>query len=528
MNARRLNALLLAAALLSPALSAATRDGRHFDCYTILVGKAASADGSVLLAHNEDDWGDNIVNVRRIPPHDYGRERNVALGRGAHYRTDGRTAGFLWIEVAPQEYSDSFVNEHGVVLVSDSCPTRETESDLTDGGIGYMLRRIIAEKARTAREAVALAGALIEQFGYRDSGRTYAVADGNEAWLVAAVRGRRWVAQRVPDDEVAILPNHMTIRRVDLGDSARFQGSADLVSYAEAHGWYNPEKDGLFDFKNAYTRPSTDFLADHNTLRHWRGLELLTGREWPIGEDYPFSVKPAEKVTVERLMAILRDHHEGTPYDATDGYKTGSPNRAKFRTICTATTVTSLIASLDASRPGPLAASLWLTLGKPDTTVFLPLYGAGGSLPAGFGLGPQTHDDESFYRQHFEAAGFKAARGMLLNARILAVEKAVEADYGAKIEAVRKGIEALERSFLDGRRAFEAALSAQYAENKAEALKSVDDYVAAAFDRAAEMTEKLAETLGLPSAPSHENLTLNSGRGGTLPRGSQAPPSALR
>lgn len=55
MNARRLNALLLAAALLSPALSAATRDGRHFDCYTILVGKAASADGSVLLAHNEDD-----------------------------------------------------------------------------------------------------------------------------------------------------------------------------------------------------------------------------------------------------------------------------------------------------------------------------------------------------------------------------------------------------------------------------------------------------------------------------------------
>jgi HD-GYP domain-containing protein (c-di-GMP phosphodiesterase class II) len=92
---------------------------------------------------------------------------------------------------------------------------------------------------------------------------------------------------------------------------------------------------------------------------------------------------------------------------------------------------------------------------------------------------------------------------MLLNTRVLAVEKAVEADYGAKIEAVRKGIEILERSFLDGRSAFEAALSAQYAVNKAEALKSVDDYVAAAFDRAAEMTERLAKTLGLPSVPSH-------------------------
>jgi len=491
MKNRRSPTLILAALILALAFPAFARDGREFDCFTILVGKAASADGSVMLAHNEDDWGDNLVNVRRIPPHDYGKPRKIALGRGGFYETDGRTNGFLWIEVVPQEYSDSFVNEYGVVVVSDSCPARETKGELTGGGIGYMLRRIIAEKARSAREAVTLAGELIEKYGYQASGRTYAIADKNEAWMLAAVQGRHWVAQRVPDDEVAILPNHMTIRQVRLDDPSRFLGSRDIAAHAAARGWYDEAKDGPFDFKKAYTIPSTNLLADHNTLRHWRGLELVTGRVWPIGEDYPFSVKPAKKMTVEALLAILRDHMEGTPFDATEGYKTGTPNRAKFRTICTATTVNALVASLSAARPEPLSISLWLTLGKPDTTVFLPFYYAGKNLPEGLGLGPRTHDDAAFYRQHFEDAEFKAARGPLLNTRLLELEKIVEADYGVKIGAVRRETDAVERAFLAGRRNFEDAVTALYAENRAAALGSIDDYAAAAFRQVLDLTKKL-------------------------------------
>lgn len=493
MKNSRIKILILAAFVISLAFPAFARDGQDFNCYTILVGKSASADGSVILAHNEDDSGDNIVNVRKIPPHDYGATRKVALGQGAIYETDGRTNGFLWIEVAPQEYSDTFINEYGVVVVSDSCPTRETKGELTDGGVAYMLRRLIGEKAKTAREAVMLAGGLIEKYGYRGSGRTYSIADKNEAWMLAAVQGRHWIAERVPDDEVAIIPNHMTIRQIRLDDPACFLGSKDLVAYAAAIGWYDPTKDGPFDFKKAYSLPSTDLLTDHNTLRHWRGLSLISGGEWAIGEDYPFSVKPAEKVTVETLMAILRDHYEGTPYDATDGYKTGTPNKTKFRTICTATTVNTLIASLNASRPEPLSISLWLALGKPDTTVFLPMYYAGENLPEGLGLGTRTHDDAVFYRQHFEDAEFKAARGPLLNTHILGLEKAVEADYGAKIGALKKEICAVERVFLDGRKEFEAALAALYAENRTAALKSIDDYVAAAFNQVFDLTKKLLE-----------------------------------
>ena len=57
---------------------------------------------------------------------------------------------------------------------------------------------------------------LVERFGYVHSGRTYVIADPREAWLFAVVRGRRWVARRVPDDRVVVLPNVHIIEEIDL------------------------------------------------------------------------------------------------------------------------------------------------------------------------------------------------------------------------------------------------------------------------------------------------------------------------
>ncbi|MGB7297085.1 MAG: C69 family dipeptidase, partial [Candidatus Aminicenantales bacterium] len=471
--------LVLTLCLVVP--SAERRDG---ECFTVLVGKAASADDSVMIGHNEDDRGDIIVNVRKIQPHDYGKPRKVDLGKGAFFETDGRTNGFLWIEATTQEFADSFVNEHGVVITSDSCPSLETKDDLTDGGIGYMLRRIVAEKAKSAREGVRIAGDLIEKYGYRASGRTYAILDKEEAWMLAVIRGKHWYAQRVPDDEVAVIPNHYTIRQIRPENPEHFMGSRDIIEYARTNGRYDETKDGPFDFKKAFARPSRrDPVSDGNTLRHWRGLALLTGKEWPISDDYPFSAKPGKKVTVEALMRILRDHYEGTEYDATDGYKTGNPNRTKFRTICTASTINAFVVSLDSRRPEPIAASVWLAFGKPDTTVFLPLYNGVENLPPGAGVGTLTHDDEVFHKQHFDDPEFKAAKGGLFHTKVLELEKAVEADYGAKIDVLRRELFPVEKDFLENRPKFEADYGAVYARDKKKALEMLDAYVASAFER---------------------------------------------
>lgn len=427
-------------------------NGDGAECFTVLVGRAASADGSVMVAHNEDDRGDIVVNVRKVAP-----------------RADGaaRAAGLLWIEATTQEFADSFVNEHGVLVTSDSCPSRVAAEDYTDGGIGGAFRRLIAEQVTSAREAVRIAGALVEKHGYRASGRTYSIADRKEAWMLAVLRGRHWYAQRVPDDEVAVIPNHFTIRAIRPDDPESFMGSPDIVAYARANGWYDEAADGPFDFKKAFDRPSTrEPAADGNALRHWRGLELVTGKAWDLVRAYPFSVKPARKMTAEALMAILRDHYEGTPYDATDGYKTGSPNRTKFRTICTASTINAFVVSLDAQRPEPLATAMWLAVGKPDTTVFLPLYFGVATLPPG---------------------------AETLNAKVLTLESAVEESYGSMIGRLRKEMDPVEKGFLAGRPKFEREFAALYLKDKAKAQARLDAYVADAFAKVAAVTERLAE-----------------------------------
>jgi len=490
-------ALTLLASVPVPGTRAAAVD-RDGECFTVLVGKNASADGSVMVAHNEDDRGDIIVNLRKIKARDYGAPQRVDLGKGAFFETDGRTNGFLWIEATTQEFADSFINDHGVLVTSDSCSSRVAESDLTDGGIGYMLRRLMAEKATSARDAIRIAGELIEKYGYRAGGRTYSIADKNEAWMLAALRGRHWYAQRVPDDEVAIIPNHYTIRGIRPDDADHFMGSMDIVEYAVKNGWYDAAKDGPFDFKKAFERPSNrDFFSDGNTMRHWRGLNLLGGKSWDFSRDYPFSIKPGKKVTAEALKAVLRDHYEGTEYDATDGYKTGTPNHTKYRTICTASTINSFVVSLDPKRPEPISVSIWLALGKPDTTVFLPLYYGVENLPPEAGLGTTAHDYDVFNKQHFEDTEFKAAKNEFLNTKVLALEKAAEANYGPMHETLKRDLFPAEKAFVEGRPKFEKDFAALYAKDKKGALKRLDEYVAAAFAKVSDLTAKvLAKSTG--------------------------------
>ena len=268
---------------------------RVWACYAVVVGRDASADGSVLLAHNEQNGGRRIVNFRKVPRQQFPAGSVVALRRGGRLPQVDETWAFLWSENPGLEFSDAYFNEWGVAVVSDGCRTREDDYDtlvrrgeIRDGGIGYMLRRLIALRARTAREGVTLAGKLVERFGYVDSGRTYVVADPREAWLLAVVRGRRWVAQRVPDDAVVVLPNIHIIGEVDLKDTANFLGSPDLITYAAKRGWFDPDGGERFNFRKVY-RGNRDDPPDP---RRWRGRQLVAGsrQPWPPSEPPPLGI----------------------------------------------------------------------------------------------------------------------------------------------------------------------------------------------------------------------------------------------
>ena len=114
-------AFLITILLAGPILQAQ----QTFDCFSILAGKNATADGSVLFAHNEDDWGDRIVNWYQVPGSKHQPGEMITLKNGGQLDQAAITYSYLWLEMPEMEFSDSYMNEWGVTIGSDACQSRE-------------------------------------------------------------------------------------------------------------------------------------------------------------------------------------------------------------------------------------------------------------------------------------------------------------------------------------------------------------------------------------------------------------------
>ncbi len=375
-------------------------------CYTIVVGKKATADGSVLFAHNEDDTQRRLFNFWRIPRLTHKDGEVVHLQNGGTIPQVSVTWSYLLIESVNQPFSDYAVNEWGVAVASNACPSVEDKPELTDGGIGYMLRQLIVQRAKTAREGVELAGTLLDHFGYNASGRTLTIADPNEAWLLAMVNGKHWVAERVPDNRAVLQANIFIIRQVNFSDKKNFLTSRDNVrTYAIRRGWYDPKSGKPFDFATAFNRIYDPKYAIRGyDTRQWRGQQLLSGETTTIEEakahGLPFCVKPAHKITPAGLMRVLRDHYEGTPYDVTLDKKR-NPNASFERTICTASTQHSTVTQLRSGLPALFANVLWLSFGRPDVNTYVPFYTRVPDVPPCYHYVPGQDTWQNSLQHHF-------------------------------------------------------------------------------------------------------------------------------
>jgi len=359
----RLNRSLPAVAIWMLVLVIAVSPARA--CYTVVVGRNASVDGAVLVGHNEQNTGERFINFRKVPRLKHADGDVVDLKAGGHIAQVGETYAFLWSENPGIPFSDSYMNEYGVVVVSNGCPDRGEDPDslqsrgrLQQGGIGYMLRRLVVQRARTARQGVEIAGAIIDQVGYCSS-RTLVIADSREGWLLSMTRGRQWVARRVPDDKVVLLPNVYIINEVDLNDRDNYLASKNLVDYAVEKGWW-PAGKKPFVFSEAYSRPR-DVLMDP---RQWRGQCMVTGTEIRREPDrrLPFAVKPAKKLAVKDVIDILRNHDEVA--------------------ICSDVTQEASVFQLRSSMPPEIGCVYWRTSGEPCTSVLTPWYAGITETPA--------------------------------------------------------------------------------------------------------------------------------------------------
>jgi dipeptidase len=398
-----------------------------------MVGRKASADGSVMTSHTCDGTRYSTrIEIVPAAKHDAGTERFLPKRRedntgpmpqyawgpaGGKIPQAAETFGYL----APAYAS---MNERQVAIGESTFVGRPEL--VSDKGLIYCetLTRLMLERAKTAREAIQIGGQLVEQYGWADMAEALTIADPQEVWLMEIVGpgkdgvGAVWAAQRVPDDHVSIFANGSRIGEIDLSKPDFFMASANVTKLAEEKGYWNPKSGQPFRFYEAYNPESrTDFCV---TRREWRVLDLLAPslRLQPNSNVLPFSVKPDKPVAPEKIMELFRDTFEDTDFDMTKnltvvddaGKAVKSPLANPFmpfemlklfkinggwgwrgeRTIakgfCTYATVTQSRSVL----PDPVGGVVWLGYANPATTTYIPLYAGITDLPEDYKTDART------------------------------------------------------------------------------------------------------------------------------------------
>ncbi len=407
-------------------------------CTTILVGKHASAPNpnwSVLLAHNED-LGDSAAQHYFIVPRlSHASGETVTLWSGAAVPQFEETFAYSGTKVydpnlVPGDLT-SGTNEFQVSVVNNLAYQRDAVTPApTNGRILWSeLSRFALERAKTARDAVELIGSLAQTYKLAsDPGTMFGVTDPEEAWWIEIAQEGQWIARRVRDDAFEMRANAYRIGKVNLQDTANVLHSPDIVSYARERGWFAGD-DASFDFAKAYGDPVASAAA-WNTHREERVQSLLSG---VVG-----------LIQVPRLMAILRDHYEGTPRDLTRGYTLGSPHKTDEYTICNSNTEVSVIIQSRSWLPREIGTVAWRAMATPCSSVFVPWYPEHRRVPDEYERGTNTFSSDSAYWVFRRVSEY------------------VDAAYGQRIGPVAEALRALEADALGNQYVLEEGLFALY------------------------------------------------------------------
>jgi len=382
-------ALLFGRSASPPTAASADVGGRPpvaLKCTSLIVGKDATADGCVLLAHNEDLGDYPAQHYISVSPATHAPGDVVSTYSGIEVPQVEQTYGYIATTIFDLHYIPgdvtSGINEHQVAVANNLAYQRGAMNPgpITGRLIWTEFTKLALQRSTTAREAVEVIGELAQTYKLGlDTGTMFAVADPDEGWWVEVAQEGQWVAQRVGDDEAVIRANSYRIGEVDFTDPDTFLYSADLVSYAESRGWYTG---GTFHFTQTYG----DFMAagaPWNQHREERLADLLAA-EIP-------AVEPAH------VMAMMRDHYVGTEWDETNGYADGSPHQTSEYCVCDLTTEVSVVCQARDGLPAEIGGVCWRAMATPCSSVYVPWYYGHTDVPAAYETGTSVDMTGSAY-----------------------------------------------------------------------------------------------------------------------------------
>lgn len=377
-------------------------------CDVIVVRGQATADGSVILV-GLYQWGDSPNEPYRILHADRQTHPAESLVKlSCRYVPQVRqTWAYNYVHCRWRDEDREVpsvvqaINEWGVAIASNSLFSDEVREQEPDGMDFFDVNRLVAERARTAREGVEWIGLLLETYGYalsakdRDDGQLWVVADPTDAWVVETVGGRHWVARRIEEDFYNG-SNALTIAN-------RFELGSDVVRYATLRGWIDgPES---FHWSRDFAAPGKGWVDRYTAIR-----DYLAGPPVPgdiavaATSETGTSRGPLGRVTPGTIIRMLRS--------------------AEFTRIRGFDHIQSaMIAHLRPDVPAAVRAKAYFSAGADaGERLFVPLYASDGvplptdpqldTLLAPQGRRPVPHEVSSIFERWSELQGAELEQEM--------------------------------------------------------------------------------------------------------------------
>jgi dipeptidase len=394
-------------------------------CTSFIITPGASADNSMYLGYSNDAL--SVGTMRYVPPadHSMGSKRAVPFDQWSSGAKALNGSKIAYIEEVNHTYgyltsSYGIMNEHQLMIGEGSSLTRSLQDYDSQKRIFFSseLSKITLERCTGSRQAVELAGLLIDTYGYYGVGETLLFADPKEGWVMEMCSspdgsGGLWAARKVPEGDIFVSANTFRIREIDPEDHNLLY-SKNLFQVAKAQGWWKPE-DGPLDWMKTvsageYTHPYSSLARIWSVYHRFApSLNLSPYVEDTWSKDYPFSAKPDRKLTTEDALNVLRDHYEGTVYDMTKGLAAGpygNPYRdigiydlssdvaegnvsqgAWSRPVSSFQCMYSYVAQGRTSFPDPIGGVCWFGFAQPYETCYMPIYCGVRGLPLEFSKG---------------------------------------------------------------------------------------------------------------------------------------------
>ena len=384
----------MAVSLLVPSINSAA-------CTTVLVGKDASADGSTIIARNEDAYTSNpkYFVVHPAKTNEKGT-KYVSKGNGftmelpeVQYKY---TATPEWTDEWGQ-YEEAGTNEKGVAMTATESTSYKKEVEavdpLVEDGIAEdSMVTVVLPYIDSAKDGVEYLGDIVEKYGAAECNGV-AFSDKDEVWYMEIVSGHHWVAQRIPDDKYAVVANQMTNMIVDFTKPDEFMWSDGIQEFVTENKLNPSAKE--WNVRDIFSTNDEED-ASYNICRVWDGQRILTPSQKDkyeiTSKEIPFLQTADKKITVAKVRKVLSSHYNGTEYDpygeAVGGYRAINVPRA----------MESHIIQWRQDMPVEISGVQWVALGIPETSVYVPFYNGITDTPESYKKGvDSSYDEESAY-----------------------------------------------------------------------------------------------------------------------------------